>query len=119
MIYVVARCTVFPGKAENARKAIGDLVALCKENEPGLLMYEIYFNESETELHVLEKYKDNDAMLNHLKKPEGRIDAIKKNLIDAVEFSFVGFLGAVSEEVMAAYELFNPTAYKHLDGFTR
>ncbi len=118
-IHLIARCAVRPGKAEDLKKIIGNFVKLCRENEPGLLMYEYYFNESETELHILETYRDNEAILNHTGKPKNRMDALKKDLFEAIDATFLGFFGPVSEEVMAGYELMNPEAFQHQDGFTR
>ena len=117
--HLVGRCTVRAGKAELARKAISNLARLCIENEPGLLVYQFYFNETETELWALETYKDNDAILNHGKKPEGQIETLFDDFLSAVQITDLGFFGAVSQEVMDAKKVFNPTVYKYMGGVTR
>lgn len=49
-IHFVARFEVLPGKVDAAREAIDGIVSVCKMNEPNLLMYEFYFNETQTEV---------------------------------------------------------------------
>ena len=112
-VYVIARCAVRPGKAELAKQGAKELLRYCKENEPGLLTYEFYFNGTETELQVLETYKDNQAILNH--NTDGHNDAF----FEAVEITDISLWGAVTDELLAAWKDVNPTAYTHWDGFSR
>ena len=117
-IHVVARCKVLPGKAEDARNAITDIVAVCREHEPDLLMYEYYFNESETEVIILETFKGNEEIINHGNNTRSHPNVFNA-FFEAIEIKSVDFLGLVSEEIMSGWVNFNPTAYKHHDGFTQ
>lgn len=117
-IHVVARCKVLPGKAEDARKAITDIVAVCREHEPDFLMYEYYFNESETEVIILETFKGNEEIINHGNNTRAHPNEFNA-FFEAIEITSVDFLGSVSDEIMTGWADFSPTAYKHHDGFTR
>ena len=92
--------------------------AVCREHEPDLLMYEYYFNESETEVIILETFKGNEEIINHGNNTRSHPNVFNA-FFEAIEIKSVDFLGPVSEEIMSGWVNFNPTAYKHHDGFTQ
>jgi quinol monooxygenase YgiN len=63
----IARFEFHEGKVEEFKR----LSARCKEivqaEDTGTLQYDIYFNADESEAIVIERYRDSDALVEHVK----------------------------------------------------
>jgi quinol monooxygenase YgiN len=57
---------VRPGKLEELRAAIAELASFVEENEPGLVSYSAYFDESETRMSVVHVHADAASLDFHL-----------------------------------------------------
>ncbi|KAF2810048.1 antibiotic biosynthesis monooxygenase-like protein [Mytilinidion resinicola] len=64
-VSVIAFITPAPGKKEQAQAGLEDLAAKVKENEPGALQYEFYWDEKNGQFVFIEKYKNLDAVAAH------------------------------------------------------
>jgi quinol monooxygenase YgiN len=58
------RAAVKPGKADELRALMGELVESTTE-EPGTQLYEWFADDGDTEVHIFEHYLDSPAALAH------------------------------------------------------
>lgn len=62
----VARIKIHPGKLQEFKR----LAAICMESvrtkDTGTLGYDLFFNADQTECLVHERYRDSDALLEHM-----------------------------------------------------
>lgn len=65
-LIVIARCKIHEGKLESFRDAATGCLRSVQEQDKGTLQYDWYFNDDQTEGVVLEKYRDSDAVLEHI-----------------------------------------------------
>jgi quinol monooxygenase YgiN len=56
------RSSVAEGKAGEVKALLREAIDLAKEKEVGLLSYEFFFDETESEMYALELYKDSGAL---------------------------------------------------------
>jgi quinol monooxygenase YgiN len=57
---------VRPGRLEELKAAIGELATFVEENEPGLLSYSVYFDESENRMSVVHVHADAASLDLHM-----------------------------------------------------
>jgi quinol monooxygenase YgiN len=65
-LQVTARLKVHDGKLAEFKAAAEGCVTSVRENDSGTLQYDWFFNEDETECVVRERYRDSDAVLEHI-----------------------------------------------------
>ena len=65
-LYVVARFTVHDGQLDGFKDAAADCVQIVRDQDTGTMLYDWYFNDDQTECVVLERYRDSDAVLEHI-----------------------------------------------------
>ena len=63
----IARLKIHDGKLEDFKRLSSQCMELVRTKDTGTLQYETYFNSDETECLVLERYRDSQALLDHLK----------------------------------------------------
>lgn len=63
----VARLRIHPGKLDEFKHLAARCVELVRTRDTGTLQYELYFNSDNTECLVFERYRDSQALLDHLK----------------------------------------------------
>lgn len=101
MVSVIFRARMKPGKEDEAIKAMSDMAAAVKANEPGALIYAFHrVKDDPSELVFWELYADDDAFKTHTSTEH----------MGVMRGSFV--------------ELFDPTTVKlerldHVAGFSR
>ncbi len=64
-ILIVVEAEVVPGKSEALKERISRLIAHAKATEPGLLIYNWYMNDAETELRIVEQHANSEAVIFH------------------------------------------------------
>lgn len=64
-IIIVVEAEIRPGKSEALKERISRLVAHAKATEPGLLLYNWYMNDAETELRIIEQHASSEAVIFH------------------------------------------------------
>ena len=57
---------VRPGKLEELKASIAKLAMFVEENEPGLVSYSVYFDESESRMNVVHVHADAASLDFHL-----------------------------------------------------
>ena len=63
----IARLKIHDGKLDEFKRLSAKCMELVRTKDTGTLQYETYFNSDETECLVLERYRDSQALLDHLK----------------------------------------------------
>lgn len=66
-IYTWAKFVPHPGKLDQFKRLAQQAANIVRENEPGTLLYEWWFNEDETECVAIDCYEDTDAILAHVR----------------------------------------------------
>lgn len=65
-ILYVDRSTVHPGKLNELRTAMGELVDFVESNEPDILSYEVYFSADEDRMTVVHTHDDPASLEFHM-----------------------------------------------------
>jgi quinol monooxygenase YgiN len=62
----IARYTFHEGKLEEFKRLSADAMEIVRTKDTGTLQYEIYFNDDQSEAIVLERYRNSEALIEHL-----------------------------------------------------
>ena len=71
----VARLKIHDGKLDEFKRLAAKCAELVRTKDPGTLQYEWYFSDN-TECLVFERYRDSQALLDHLKNMGDTMAAI-------------------------------------------
>ena len=95
----IARFRFHEGKVEEYKRLSAEAMAIVRAKEPGTLEYSIYFNADETAAVVIERFRDESALIEH----GGNMAAISEKVLQtgSVEGEL---LGEVSAEIQANVE---------------
>jgi len=93
-----------------------------RSNEPRLIAFNLYANQDETEVGIVQVHPDADSMLFHMQVAREHITQATEELLDSRDFQIYGtpndaVLGMIRELSQSGVPLsVKPT---HLGGFTR
>ena len=62
----IARFTFHEGKLADYKRLAAQSMEIVRTKDTGTLQYEIYLNDDESECIVLERYRDSEALAEHL-----------------------------------------------------
>jgi quinol monooxygenase YgiN len=62
----IARFTFYEGKVEDFKRLSEQCMEIVRTQDTGTLQYAIYFNDDESEAIVIERYRDSEALLEHV-----------------------------------------------------
>ena len=62
----IARFRFHEGKVEDFKRLSAECMEIVRTKDTGTLQYEIFFNDDESECIVLERYRDSDALIEHV-----------------------------------------------------
>ena len=62
----IARFKIHKGKLEEYKRLSAQAMEIGRAKDTGTLQYEIYFNDDQSECIVIERYKDSEALIEHL-----------------------------------------------------
>ena len=62
----IVRFTFHAGKVEEFKRLSVECMEIVKAKDVGTLQYDTYFNDDESECIVLERYRDSEALSEHL-----------------------------------------------------
>ena len=110
----VFETAILPGQLEAFQAVRTQLIEQSKA-ESGVLVYEWYLSEDKMTCHVLESYKDSEAILLHLKAFGPFVEPLMK----ASRPIALNIYGAVNDEVKAALAALSPTYFASTGGFRR
>jgi hypothetical protein len=112
-----------PGKLDDEKKRVPDLVDFIQANEPRLIAFNEYANEDGTEVAVVQVHRDSDSMAFHMELIADRAAGAYADTIDAT--TSIQVFGtpsnAVTEMLRRQAGAGVPLHVKpyHLGGFTR
>ena len=118
-IQVFYELKVLPGKAAELREIAEKMVAMNATEEPGTLVYNVYFNDDETLFTYLETYSDSETGLFHAGRfAEGEYVG---RILERTDGGRLCFYGDVSNEFKkwAKDNGFEPEYFSLIDGFVR
>ena len=94
-LQLTASCTIHTGKLEEFKAVAQACMASTREKDCGTLQYDWFFNEEETQCLVRERYRDSDAVLEHM----GNLGETLGALLDTCDLSIEVF-GDPSDELV-------------------
>jgi quinol monooxygenase YgiN len=106
-LQVTARLRIRNGQLSEFKAVAEKCVASVRENDTGTLQYDWFFNEDETECVVRERYRDSDAIMEHM----ANLGSTLEELLAVCDLS-VEVFGHPSAELMAATEGMSVGVYK-------
>ena len=62
----IARYKFHEGKLEEFKRLSTQCMEIVRTKDTGTLQYDIYFNDDQSECIVLERYRDSEALIEHL-----------------------------------------------------
>jgi quinol monooxygenase YgiN len=62
----IARFAFHEGKLEEFKRLSAQCMEIVRTKDTGTLQYDIYFNDDQSECIVLERYRDSEALIEHL-----------------------------------------------------
>jgi quinol monooxygenase YgiN len=106
---------VKPKQFDDFRQVVAPLVAATKQ-EPGALAYEYNVSEDRSTIHILEDYRDSNAVVSHVQQTFAKY-ADRFTALAAVD-SFVVY-GTPQREAREILDGFRAVYMTPFDGFTR
>jgi len=110
-IQFVARFKLHEGKVKEFKTVAKDCLTVVKEKDKGVLQYNWFFDEKESECVVVELYKDSAAVLNHA----GLIGELLGKAMAISDFSGEIY-GNASDELKGALAALNVKMYHYFQG---
>jgi len=110
-LFLIARFYVREGRLEEFKQIASECVSIVKEKEPDTLQYNWYFDESQSECVVLEKYKNSAAALTHMANLGEQLG----RLMGMADFKAEVY-GEMSEELKKAGEGLDLKVYSYFKG---
>ncbi len=107
-LQAVARCRVHDGKLEEFKHAAAECMRITREKDSGTLQYDWHFTSDLTECIVLERYRDSNAVMEHL----ANLGEAAGVVFSVADVSLQVF-GEPSAELMAASEGMDITVHTH------
>lgn len=62
----IARFKIHAGKLEEFKRLSSECMKIARAKDTGTLQYDIYVNEERSEAVVIERYKDSQALMEHM-----------------------------------------------------
>jgi quinol monooxygenase YgiN len=62
----IARFKFHEGKLEEFKRLSAQCMEIVRSKDAGTLQYDIYFNDDQSECIVLERYRDSEALIDHV-----------------------------------------------------
>ena len=72
----IGRFKLREGKAEEYKRLAVQCKEIARTKDKGTLQYEIYFNEDQSEVMFIERYKDSDSLIEHFRNLGNLMEAI-------------------------------------------
>ena len=121
-IVYVDRSQVAPGRLEELRQYIARMAGLVEQSEAQLLVYEVYFDEQQSQMTVIHVHRDSASLESHFKV----VGPLFEQFTGLVELKAIDVYGRpdddVLERVRAKAALLGEgsvTVHEHHVGFIR
>ena len=110
-IQVTARLTIHEGKLDDFKAVAAACLQSVREKDTGTLQYDWFFNEDQTVCEVRERYRDSEAVLEHI----GNLGETFGVLLGVSDMSLKVY-GTPSPALLKASEGLDMTVYSYFDG---
>jgi quinol monooxygenase YgiN len=108
-IKVVARLKIHEGRLDEFKGLAEECRKIVQEKDQGTLQYDWFLNQDQNECVVLERYRDSDALMDHM----ANLGETLGQLLSTGDFSAEVF-GNPSEELLKASEGLDVAVYNEL-----
>ena len=98
---IIDSSEVNEGKLEELKTAMNELVEFAKMNEPDMIAYEVYFNEDDTQMTVLQIHPDSASAEFHMKVSGSRFS----RFVDFIKMSGIDIYGKPSQNLLERLRL--------------
>ena len=115
-IFFVFELAINPGRFEQLKTLIADMVETTQKNEGGTLNYEWAISDDQQVCHVYERYRDSAAVLTHLKSFGANF---AERLLQVVTPTRLVVYGTPSAQAKAGLAGLGPVYMAPLGGFRR
>ncbi len=106
-IKIVAHLRIHSGKLAEFKAIVEACTKSVREKDTGTVQYDWFFNEDQTESQLWERYRDSDAILEHMANVGEKLG----QLFGLVDFLSVDIYGSPSEQLLKAMEGMEKTIY--------
>jgi quinol monooxygenase YgiN len=72
----IARFKIHEGKLEEFKRLSAQCMEIVRTKDTGMLQYDIYFNDDQSECIVHERYRDSEALIEHTANLGDMMEAI-------------------------------------------
>ena len=110
-LQIAARWKIHNGELEEFKKRAEQCLSVVKAKDTDTLLFDWYFNESQTECVIIETYPDSNALLAHL----GNIGDLFGSLLEVGDFE-AEIYGSPSQELLNATAGLKKTIYSFYQG---
>ena len=115
-ISYVFEVAVRPGKLEEFKTLMQEMVEATQANEPDTLNYEWFISHDGTVCHTCERYRNSDAVMTHMKSVRERFS---ERYFAASEPKRLVVYGNPSDEIRAMFAPLNAVFLPPAAGFVR
>ena len=106
-IQTAAYLKIHPGKLDEFKAVAERCIKTVKEKDTGTLQYDWFLNDANSECHVIERYKDSNAVLEHM----GNLGDTLGELLAVVDLS-LNLYGNPSDQLRSALDGLDIGFYK-------
>ena len=118
----IGTTTIKPGKLEEARKRIAELVDFVETNEPRMIAFHCYLDEEGSKLTVVQVHPDSASMEFHMQVNAKHFTTSFDYLDESVSEQYYGTMSEVLSAEIAKWDEPNVAVTRmpiHEGGFTR
>jgi quinol monooxygenase YgiN len=114
-IYWICVFKVKPEQFDDFKQIVAPLVAATKQ-EPGALAYEYSVSDDRTTIHILEHYRNSDAVVSHVQQTFAKFAERFSAFATVASFVVYGVPGPEARKILDGFGAIYMTSF---DGFTR
>lgn len=107
--------SIAPNQIDEFRASMEEMVASTQE-ESGTLAYAWYISDDNTEVHIIERYRDSAAVMTHM---SGFGEKFAGRFLALVQPKRWSVFGNPNDEARRAFANFGPSYYALFGGFAR
>ena len=105
-LQITAKLRIHSGKLDEFKTLAAACMKSAREKDTGTMQYDWFFNSDQTACHVRERYRDSEALLEHI----ANLGATFGQVLTVADFSAEVY-GSPSEELVKATEGLDLTVY--------
>lgn len=114
-LWGIARFKIREGKLEEYKRLAAQASEITRTKDSGTLLYETYLNEDQSEVMVLERYRDSEAAIEHVENLGDLMGAIIAT-VTVIHGELLGEPSAELRSKLAGSDV--PVLFTPIDGAT-